>query len=208
MIIAFLARALRGMRRKVGGPIGRMTLRSYGVRFGPNLQLGSAPRIRIHSDNASITLGSDVVINNHLDENPAGIAHRTVLAAASPGARLVIGNNVGISGAVIYATLRIDIEDDVLVGAGALVYDTDWHEVDPARRRANDAAPGQAPVKICRNAWLGARSIILKGVTVGEDSVVAAGAVVTRDVPAGAIVGGVPAKVIGWVPGYQSESKR
>jgi len=67
------------------------------------------------------------------------------------------------------------------------------HPVDPARRRRQIFA---APIVIERGAWLCAGATVLHGVTVGEDSVVAAGAVVTRDVPAGVVVGGVPARVL------------
>ena len=113
---------------------------------------------------------------------------------------LSIGNNVGISGATIFATNRIVIEDDVLLGSDCVIYDTDFHSIHPDHRIE---APEGLPVLIERNAWIGARAMVLKGVTVGKDAVVAAGAVVTKDVPRGAVAAGVPAKVIGWAPGYE-----
>jgi acetyltransferase-like isoleucine patch superfamily enzyme len=184
----------------MGGIWARMVLRSYGVEFGSGLRLGSAPVIR-RNQTGRIRLGRNVSIANELAENPAGIAHRTALCACMPGSELLIGDDVGISGAVIYAWRKIEIGDRVLLGAGAVIYDSDFHpvEVEP-RNRFDESKVGIAPVKIESDVWVGARAMVLKGVTIGRGSVVAAGAVVTADVPSGTIVGGVPAKVIGKVP--------
>ncbi len=191
----------RRIRWRLGGIWGRWVLRSYGVEFGPNLHLGCAPVIRRHRD-ARITIGSDVTILNELAENPAGISHSTVLAAVSPGTELTIADHVGISGAILYAAKRIEIGEWVCLGAGAQVFDNDFHPLDAAQRRANNPdAILSAPVRIEPDAWIGARAMILKGVTVGRCAVVGAGSIVTRDVPAGAIVAGSPAKVVGWTPG-------
>ena len=197
MIIRGFIYVTRRVRWRAGGVWARLVLRSYGVEYGPGLKLGSAPVIRIHKT-GSIRLGRNVRIANELAENPAGIAHATVLGACMPNSELVIGNDVGISGAVLYAWRRIEIGDRVLIGAGALIYDSDFHPLEvEARNRSEDSKVGVAPVKIEADAWIGARAMVLKGVTVGRGAVVAAGAVVTANVPAGSIVGGVPAKVIG-----------
>jgi acetyltransferase-like isoleucine patch superfamily enzyme len=179
-----------------------MVLHSYGVKFGPGLYLGSAPVIR-RQPRATITLGKNVRIVNELAENPVGVTHRTVLAADSPGAELCIGDDVGMSGVILYAWKRIEIRDRVCLGADASIFDTDSHPLDPQKRWDCDlAAVGVAPVLIEQDVWIGARAMVLKGVTVGACAVVAAGAVVTRSVPPGAIVAGVPARVIGWAPGF------
>ncbi len=191
----------RRIRWAIGGLWARQVLRSYGVKFGPGLRLGSPPVIRRHAS-ASIRLGRNVVISNELEENPAGISHRTVLCACMAGAELAIGDDVGISGAVIYAWKKISIGDRVFIGADAAIYDGDFHPLDPVKRSQFDTESiGMAPVVIESDVWIGARSMVLKGVTVGRAAVVGAGAVVTADVPSGAIVAGIPAKVVGQVPG-------
>ncbi len=191
----------RSVRRAVGGLWAKLVMRALGVEFGPGLDIGSPPFIH-RSKGATIRLGSGVIIYNRVEENPAGIAHKTVLSASRPGAQIIIGNKVGLSGAVLVAWNRIEIGDDANLGAGAAVYDTDFHPINPDQRLANDhSGTGVAPVKIGPRVWLGARCMVLKGVTIGEEAVVAAGAVVTRDVPPRAIVAGVPAKVIGHVGG-------
>ena len=85
----------------------------------------------------------------------------------------------------------IEIEEGALIGHN-VVLATLNHEIDPERRQI--CVP--APIKIGRNVWIGSNSTILPGVSIGDNSIVAAGAVVTKDVPANVIVGGVPAKFI------------
>jgi len=84
----------------------------------------------------------------------------------------------------------IFIGNNVLIGHNVVLATID-HDLDPASRRNH-----YAPIRICDNAWIGASAVITKGVTIGQNAVVAAGAVVTRDVPANTVVGGVPAKVL------------
>lgn len=103
-----------------------------------------------------------------------------------------VGENVYINHACTMLTLgKIYIEDNVLIGPKVNLT-SEGHPIDPAKRTALEVKP----VVIKRNAWIGAGATILPGITVGENSIVAAGAVVNKDVPANTIVGGVPAKVI------------
>jgi acetyltransferase-like isoleucine patch superfamily enzyme len=85
----------------------------------------------------------------------------------------------------------INIEDNVLIGPKVNLI-TENHPTDPTQRKSLILQP----IHIKNNAWIGAGATILPGVTIGENSIVAAGAVVNKDVPANTIVGGVPAKII------------
>jgi maltose O-acetyltransferase len=96
-------------------------------------------------------------------------------------------------GAVILDCGPVDIGDDVQIGPNVQLL-TPTHPLDPAERRAGWEA--QKPVKISRGVWLGGGVIVCPGVTIGEDAVVGAGAVVTRDVPAGVLAAGNPSRVI------------
>ncbi len=108
------------------------------------------------------------------------------------GRFIQIGKNVFINHACSFLDMGgITIEDEVLIGPKVNLI-TENHPLDPAERRALITKP----ILIKRKAWIGAAATILPGVTVGENSVVAAGAVVTKDVPDNTIVGGVPAKVL------------
>ncbi len=103
-----------------------------------------------------------------------------------------IGRNVFINHACSFLDMGgITIEDDVLIGPKVSLL-TEDHPVEPSKRQQL----GVKPISIKRNVWIGAGATILPGVTIGENSVVAAGALVNKDVPANTVVGGVPAKMI------------
>ena len=85
----------------------------------------------------------------------------------------------------------ITIGDDVLIGHNCVIATLN-HSMDPDKRADMTAAP----VKICDKVWIGANVTILQSVTIGEGAIVAAGAVVNKDVPARTVVGGIPAKVL------------
>ncbi|NRO16490.1 DapH/DapD/GlmU-related protein [Lactobacillus helveticus] len=108
------------------------------------------------------------------------------------GRNIKLGERVFINANVMMVDLGgITIEDDVLIGPGAYLISVN-HQLDPHHRKELELKP----VLIKKNAWIGAKATILPGVTVGENAVVAAGAVVTKDVPANTVVAGMPDKVI------------
>jgi galactoside O-acetyltransferase len=121
---------------------------------------------------------------------------------------IFVGSDCLIEGTLV--TSSIEIGNDVLISYGGIIADSDNHSVSYSRRRGDLArwksgtydwsqAP-MKPIRIERGAWLGARVIILKGVTVGEGSVVGAGSVVTRDVAPYTLVAGNPARLIREIP--------
>jgi acetyltransferase-like isoleucine patch superfamily enzyme len=107
------------------------------------------------------------------------------------GARLSIGSDSYINqGATIACALSIEIGERCLIGEFVAIHDTHFHPLQPGQPVKT------APIRIGRNAWIGHRAVILPGVTIGDHAIIGAGAVVTKDVPARAIVGGNPAKII------------
>lgn len=130
----------------------------------------------------------DEITGNHLDTST------TVLTPfyINLGMFTKLGKNVFINHDCSFLDIGgITIEDDVLIGPKVSLI-TESHPLNPSERQALIVKP----VVIKRNAWLGAGATILPGVTVGENAVVAAGSVVSKDVPANTVVAGVPAKVI------------
>jgi acetyltransferase-like isoleucine patch superfamily enzyme len=108
------------------------------------------------------------------------------------GRRITLGKNVFVNHACSFLDMGgITIENDVLIGPKVNLI-TENHPLDPTDRQTLLLKP----IVIKRNAWIGAGATILPGVTIGENSVVAAGAVVFKDVPANTVVGGIPAKHI------------
>jgi acetyltransferase-like isoleucine patch superfamily enzyme len=188
--------SIRDLERVGSAIAAKLYLWSAGVQYGNGLRITSLPFVRRHPE-ATIRLGDGVTIQNLLSENPAGITHRCSLVAATPRARLIVGDNVGMSGVVIFCHDEIIIESHVNLAVGVSVYDTDHHPIHwEARRRHDQGAIRTAAVRICEDAWIGANATILKGVTIGERSIVAACAVVTSDVPPDCIVAGIPARIV------------
>jgi acetyltransferase-like isoleucine patch superfamily enzyme len=109
-----------------------------------------------------------------------------------------IGDHFGASAVVISSRSRVKIGDHVMLGGNVRIYDHDFHSMDPLIRRTPQDCDrcSSRLVEIGDDVFVGADSIILKGVTLGDRVIVGAGAVVTRSFPAGAVVGGNPARRI------------
>jgi len=115
------------------------------------------------------------------------------------GAKLEIGTNVGISCSALVCRTHIVIGDNVRIGGNTVIYDTDFHSLRADIRTTAVEDPAytrHAPVRIEENAFIGAHSTILKGVTIGKNSIVGAGSVVSKSIPANQIWAGNPAKFI------------
>lgn len=141
-------------------------------------------------------VGSNVTIVSKMKSNPVGGRTKSCFFV-SPTGVLSIGNNVAISNSVFFVTNRIEIEDDVFIGGGVQLYDSDFHSLDYTNRmKRPDPDVKSAPIKICHGAFIGTSAIIMKGVVVGSKSVIAAGAIVTKSIPPNEIWGGNPAKYL------------
>jgi maltose O-acetyltransferase len=118
----------------------------------------------------------------------------TLELATGPDGVLDIGARSFVNyGTSLSAMLLVKIGPRCQIGTYCLLMDNDFHRVEPERRLER---PESAPIVLEENVWLGARVVVMSGVTIGEGSVIGAGSVVTRDIPARTIAAGVPAKVI------------
>lgn len=151
----------------------------------------------LHMPNGTLTIGKGFKCNNTIKSNSIGLIQPCVFNIMTTGSQIVVGDNVGISGSTICARNKIVIGNNVLIGSGCLITDSDAHPIDWKNRREGDSNNIKcAPVIIGNDVFVGARSIILKGVEIGDRAVVGAGSVVTRNVPANSIVAGNPAVVV------------
>jgi len=147
---------------------------------------------------SKIVIGKNSVICSSSSKTSLGINHAVVLRTLRPGAEIVIGENTGISGGSICAAISVEIGNECLLGANVILADTDFHAISPnSRRFSNNVLDiGAAPIIIGNNVFIGANSIILKGVRIGKNSTIGAGSVVTKDVPENSIVAGNPARLL------------
>lgn len=118
-----------------------------------------------------------------------------MLQARTPNATVRVGKNCRFSNNIsMIATESIEIGDGCLIGDLVSIMDSDFHGIAPAQRHSGSFKT--APVKLGNNVWLGSRVLVLKGVTIGETSVVAAGSIVTSSLPPNCIAAGVPARAL------------
>jgi len=180
--------------------INRRQLRRYGVVCAERpIILG---RIKVLADKPGhIRIGKDVVIRSSPDANPVG-GIRTSLLAIRNGT-IEIGDGARISNTGIFSRERIEIGEDVFIGAGCNIFDNNFHSIYHKDRKSKNGRVRCAPVIIGDRVFIGAHCIILKGVTIGADSVIAAGSVVVKDVGEKEIWGGNPAMFIRKVPEYE-----
>ena len=152
------------------------------------------------------------ILNNQPDNNSIQIGSRShvrgELFTFGHGGKITIGQNCYIgSGTRIWSGCHVKIEDHVLIAHGVSIMDNLTHPLDYKARRAHFSEItthrhsekidlGDMPVTIRQDAWIGAHSLVLRGVTIGEGAIVAAGSVVTKDVPPFTIVAGNPAKIV------------
>ena len=162
-----------------------------------NFKTGGVPYMSV-AIGGSFSIGKNLSMNNGIGGNPIGCYNRCTFFV-DKGANLKIGSNLGISQAAIICHLSIEIGDNVKIGGGARIYDTDFHSIDPELRlnpKTDFANKRKLPVVIEDNVFIGAYSTILKGVTIGRNSIIGSSSVVTKNVPSNQIWAGNPAKFI------------
>lgn len=156
------------------------TLR-YGRKFA------SLKRLHIDGHRGLIIIGKGKIYAGNLSiaalQYPVGIY-------SGPGSELILGDVFLNQGVGISCFSKIEIRDETIIGEMTDIMDTDWHGID-------GKPPKVEPVFIGKHVWIGIRCIILKGVTIGNYSIIGAGSVVTHSVPPYTIFAGNPAKQVG-----------
>ncbi len=182
----------------------KLIMRMTKVEYGKKLLLKGVPVI-FNKGGSRLKIGRNVTIKSSFLSNLVGLYSRTVIVTRAPGAVIEIGDNVGISGATIYARKGIYIGENTLIGGNCKILDNDFHPIDTEKRlkllqdaRGGDTAdliPAKE-IRIGKNCFLGCNSIILKGTVLGDNCVVGAGAVVSGKFEDGCVIAGNPARVI------------
>jgi len=172
---ADLSRLVRGGLRWLNAQV-----RLRRCQLGPRVTVWGNPHV---TATGAITLGDRVTVHSFLAR---------VQLSAGPGATLSIGDDTYVNnGAVLSARQSVTVGRRCQIATGVMLMDDDFHAVGDL-----DAPGKAAPIVVEDDVWLATRAVVLKGVTVGRGAVVAAGAVVTKDVPPYTLVAGVPARPI------------
>lgn len=176
-----------------------LKMKSVGVKFlvygKAQIECDKSSRItvkRLFSFGKNMFMSPSALI---MKENSSLEADRFVIGSGSNvfignGAKLKLGSGYIDRKVVIYCYQDISIGQDVMIAEDVMIRDSNNHTI------AYEGYVKDAPIVICDKVWIGARATILCGVTIGEGSVIASGSVVTKDVPAHCLVGGVPAKIL------------
>lgn len=173
------------------------------VKYGKNILLKGIPVI-LNKNGAKLEIGNNVTIKSSFLSNLVGLYSRTIIVTRTPEAVIEIGDNVGVSGATIYARKGIYIGENTCVGGNCKILDNDFHPIEVETRNKllqdeNGGASNLVPsreIRIGKNCFIGCNSIILKGTVLGDGCVVGAGAVVSGKFEDNCVIAGNPARII------------
>lgn len=183
--------------RKCWVALNRMRLSILHVQYGKNLRIFNNIYIRL-GNNSKIVIGDNFTFSSGGGYNPLARNIKGSIAMEEK-ASIYIGNNVGISASCLRVYKSLRIGDRTKIGGDCIIIDSDAHSLNYLERRNGETDRPRAKSKgivIEEDVLIGARCIILKGVTIGARSIVGAGSVISKDIPADCIAAGNPAKVI------------
>lgn len=181
----------------------KLLLKVMNIEFGKGLLFQGIPVV-FNMKGAEFKIGNNVTIKSSFLSNLVGLYSRTIIVTRSPNAYIRIGDNVGISGATIYARKGIEIGENTAIGGNVKILDNDFHPIEAEKRvellknkNGGDAdiIPSR-PITIGKNCFIGCNAIILKGTSLGDGCVVGAGSVVAGKFEKNSVIAGNPARVI------------
>ncbi len=187
-----IAKALRNPLKSIN--VARRIARGHYIRlkyslFNRNIRIGRNFRVKAGfsiKGPRRVIIGDDVTVD--------GTTHSVTPWTANKDAEIIIGNNVFLNGTRFSCYRRIEVGNDCIL-ADCRILDTDFHSIDPQRRN-DPACIASSPIRIKRNVWVALGCVILRGVTIGENSTISAMSVVYNDVEPNSIYGGNPAVFI------------
>ena len=191
-----LVRAARVRKERLFGRWWLWRFLALDSRTHEEIRVGAHPRFYVPvraNGEGRITIGDNNVFGFPLSHRLGN--GEILLQARTPEAEIVLGSdNMINNNCAIYCTQQVLIGNSCLLGEQVGIYDSDFHNVSPVRRREREVP--SAPIKVGNNVWIGSRAMILKGVTIGDNTVIGAMSLVTRSLPANCVAAGVPARIL------------
>jgi acetyltransferase-like isoleucine patch superfamily enzyme len=203
--IQFVFKAVRKLilviKNPIYTPVAQLIFFLNGVVVNKGLTVNGFIKV-IVTRRGKVTIGKNLHINSGNNYNIIGRQQRTTLWVEG---NLIIGDNVGMSSTAIICNLDIFIGNDVNLGGNTVIYDSDFHAIDPLIRKSvqDRSHAKKKPVVIKNNVFIGAHSTILKGVTIGENSIIGACSVVSKDIPSNEIWAGNPIVFVKKIANYE-----
>lgn len=176
-------------------PCAKIVLHLNGVNFGADLKVNGFLKVYV-TRRGQVLIGNNITINSGNNHNIIGRQQKTIFWVEG---KLKIGNNVGLSATALICNYDIEIGDNVNIGGNTVIYDTDFHALDAQIRldKERDRKEARkAKVTIGDNVFIGSHTTILKGVSIGKNSVIGACSLVSKNIPSNEIWGGNPIKFI------------
>jgi acetyltransferase-like isoleucine patch superfamily enzyme len=168
------------------------------VSYGKNFLSAGSIILDIYPGSQVIFGDNVTIISDSRRCNAAALAHPSKFKTFSPSSKIIIGDRVGLNGTSITSRSKtITIGKDSMIAPNVIIVDSDFHiSWPPEMRQQYTGIEVDGEISIGNNCWIGINSIILKGVTIGDNSIIAAGSVVIHNIPADSLAAGTPAKVV------------
>jgi acetyltransferase-like isoleucine patch superfamily enzyme len=173
--------------------LAHIILKSKGVSISKNVSFRGIPYVRRYPE-SKIYFGENSRFNSLKKSVELYIASPCTFITCGHGAKIIIGKNVGGTSISLLAKNSITIGNNVLMGHGTTIMDSDFHHPDPNLRNSKNKP--NRPIVIEDNVFLGKSCTVLKGVTIGENSVIGSDSLVITNIPPNSIAIGNPCKVI------------
>lgn len=192
----FLAKVRAGFARLLYGRF----FKPANVDLHPRTRLNGWPLFACAAG-SKVTIAEGAVLCSEPSMTALGVRQPVIFRTLTPTASITIGKDCGFSGTTVVAAKSVTIGNGCMLGANAMIFDTDFHNIHSKNRRYEkvDWELISAPVRIGDNVFIGTGAIVCKGVEIGENSVIGAGSVVTKSIPANSIAAGNPCRVVGTV---------